>query len=201
MLQIFEESTVQKERFRVAANKLLNQCFLLKNKENTRKDYIFVRQNKDMFISYFELLGYDIKLNEEQGVIALVSQFTTGRLNLGKYESIFLLILRLLYLEKRKQLENFSTEVTVLIEEIREKYSLLKVKSKPVMDKALERQAISLLKKYNIVQNLDTDLNQPDTRIIIYPAVLMAVPVENINKYFEQVEQKLAEYAGGKTDE
>lgn len=112
MFEVFDESVAQKEKFRVTANKLLNQCFLLKKKEDTRREYVFVRQNKEMFIPYFDLLGYDLKINEEQGVIGLVSQFGTGRLSLGRYESIFLLILRLLCIEKRKELATFSEEVT-----------------------------------------------------------------------------------------
>ena len=40
MFKVFEESVAQKEKFRVAANKLLNQCFLLKKKEDTRKEYV-----------------------------------------------------------------------------------------------------------------------------------------------------------------
>lgn len=74
MFEELNESTAQKEKFRIAANKLVNQ-------------------------------------------------FGTGRLALGKYESILLLILRLLYVEKRKELATFSEEVTVLMEEIREKYA------------------------------------------------------------------------------
>ena len=33
MFEILNESVAQKEKFRIAANKLLNQCFLLKKKE------------------------------------------------------------------------------------------------------------------------------------------------------------------------
>ena len=47
MFEIEKESVAQKEKFRIAANKLLNQCFLLKKKEDTKKDYIFVKQNKE----------------------------------------------------------------------------------------------------------------------------------------------------------
>lgn len=198
MFEILNESAAQKEKFRTAANRLLNQCFLLKKKEDTRKDYIFVRQNINMFREYFDLLGYDIRLNEDQGVAALVNQFGTGRLSLNKTDSILLLILRLLYLEKRKELSTFSEEVTVIMEEIREKYSMLRIKSKPNMDKGMEKRMISLFRKYNIITNLDSDVNSADTRIIIYPSVLMAVPVENINEYYEAAEKRLQTYTGGK---
>lgn len=198
MFEILNESAAQKEKFRTAANRLLNQCFLLKKKEDTRKDYIFVRQNINMFREYFDLLGYDIRLNEDQGVAALVNQFGTGRLSLNKTDSILLLMLRLLYLEKRKELSTFSEEVTVIMEEIREKYSMLRIKSKPNMDKGMEKRMISLFRKYNIITNLDSDVNSADTRIIIYPSVLMAMPVENINEYYEAAEKRLQTYTGGK---
>ena len=159
MFEILDESAAQKEKFRIAANKLLNHCFLLKKKEDTKRDYVFVRQNLEMFVTYFDLLGYDVKVNEDQGVIGLVNQFGTGRLELTKYESILLLILRLLYIEKRKELATFSEEVTVIMEEVREKYAMLKIKAKPYLDKGMERGFVKLFRKYNLIQNLDTDLS------------------------------------------
>lgn len=195
MFEILNESVAQKEKFRIAANKLLNQCFLLKKKEDTKKDYMFVKQNLELFVAYFDLLGYDIKVNEDQGVIGVVNQFGTGRLELTKYESILLLILRLLYIEKRKELATFSEEVTVIMEEIREKYAMLKIKTKPYLDKSMERNFVKLFRKYNMIQNLDTDINRADARIIIYPSIIMAVTVESINDYYEMTEQKLRDYA------
>lgn len=198
MFEILNESVAQKDKFRIAANKLLNHCFLLKKREDTKKDYMFVKQNYEMFATYFELLGYDLKLNEDQGVIGIVNQFGTGRVSLSKYNSIILLILRLLYIEKRKELATYSEEVTVLMEEIREKFAMLKIKSKPNLDKSMERDFVKKFKNYNIIQNLDTDVNQADTRIVIYPSIIMAVTVENVNDYYEMTEYKLKEYAENK---
>lgn len=200
MLDIMNESVAQKERFRVAANKLLNHCFLLKKKENTRLDYLFVLQNKDLFIPYFDLLGYQLIINEEQGVIGISNQFGTGRYALSKYETIMLLIMRLLYIEKRKEIGSFSQEVTVLMEEIREKYAMLKVKSKPTLDKTMERDIISMMKRFNLVMNIENDVTQADTRIIIYPSIFLAVGTDQINEYYNQIQEKLKNYAGGEED-
>ena len=49
-MEIFNESVVQKDKFRNAANKLLNHCFVVKRKEDSRNDYVFILQNK----AYFE---------------------------------------------------------------------------------------------------------------------------------------------------
>lgn len=198
MFETIYQSVAMKEKFRIAANKLLNQCFLLKRRDDTKKDYSFVRENRELFSEYFELLGYELKINEDQGVIGLVNQFGTGRIELSKYDSILLLILRLLYIEKRKELSTSSEDVTVLMEEIREKYAMLKIKTKPILDKGMERGMVRLFRRYNIIQNIDTDVSQADARIVIYPSVIMAVPVENINDYYEMTERKLEEYAANK---
>ena len=115
MFETIIESTAQKEKFRVAANKLLNQCFLLRKKEDTKKEYTYIRENRDSFMALFELLGYELKINEDQGVIALISQYDTGRLQLNKADSIMLLILRLLYIEKRKEISSSYEDVTVIM--------------------------------------------------------------------------------------
>lgn len=198
MFETIYQSVAMKEKFRIAANKMLNQCFLLKRRDDTKKDYSFVRENRELFSAYFDLLGYELKINEDQGVIGLVNQFGTGRIELSKYDSILLLILRLLYIEKRKELSTSSEDVTVLMEEIREKYSMLKIKAKPILDKGMERGMVRLFRRYNIIQNIDTDVSQADARIVIYPSVIMAVPVENINEYYEMTERKLEEYAANK---
>lgn len=195
MFEILEESAAQKDKFRVAANKLLNQCFLLKKREDTKRDYFFVRQNYEMFAEYFDLLGYEVRMNEDQGVIGLVNRFATGRIELTKYESILLLILRLLYIEKRREISTSTEEVVVLMEEVEEKYAMLKIKAQPTMNKGMERGFVKTFRKYNLIQNLDADVCQADARILIYPSISMAVTVEDVDAYYEMTEGKLKEYA------
>lgn len=199
MQEIFSEyftneisSIGQKEKFRIASNKLLNQCFILKKKEDTKKDYIFIRQNKDIFIQYFELLGYEIEINEELGLISAKNTLGTGRLNMTKIQSILLLILRLLYLEKRNDISSISENVTVFMQDIRDKYNILKMKTR--LDKTTEKDAISLFKRYNLVRTIDADISQSDARIEIYSSVLMAVPTEGINALYEEAKKRLHEY-------
>ena len=77
---------------------------------------------------------------------------------------------------------------------------MLKIKAKPNLDKGMERNLVKVFRRYNIIQNLDSDVNQADARIIIYPSVIMAVTVENVNEYYEMTERKLSEYAMSKDD-
>ena len=194
-LQKISESPSQKEKFRIAANKLLNKCFILKRKEDTKKDYLFIRQNKELFEGYFDLLAYDIIINEDLGLISLKNRQGTGRLSLTKMQSILLLILRLLYLEQRNDISNSTDEVTVLMQDVRNKFDILKSKTK--LDRTTERDAFAVFKRYNIICVIDADITQGDARIEIYPSVLMAIPAEGINALYEQTKNKLSEYEEG----
>ena len=56
---------VPKEKFRMTANKLLNECFLLKCCEETKKSYYYVLNHRELYASFFDLLGYEINIIEE----------------------------------------------------------------------------------------------------------------------------------------
>lgn len=195
-MDIFKESVIQKDKFRNAANKLLNHCFIVKRKEDLRSDYIFILQNKEYFEEYFDLLGYELKINENSEVIGLLNYNGTGRLRLKKIESIILLILRLLYIEKRKEL-GFHDDIIVLAESIHEKYGMLKIDSKINIDKTSLKEAFRVYKRYNLINTLDSDITKPESRIKIYPSVLFAVSNDNINDLYDQVKSKLDYYLNG----
>lgn len=195
-MEILKESVTQKEKFRVAANKLLNNCFIIKKREDTRNDYIFIIQNKNLFIEYFDLLGYKLEVNDMQGVVALTSINGAGRLRLKKIESIILLILRLLYIEKRKEL-SLNEEVVILIDEIHQKYNMLKIETKLNLDKTVLKDTIRLFKRYNLISTLDSDVTMSDARIKIYPSVLFAVPNDNLNTMYDAINEKLNKYMNG----
>ena len=196
MLEILNASENQKEKFRSTANKLLNKCFLVKKKEDTKRDYYYVKENENDFCALFDLLGYKLNINEDYGVIGIENRNGTGRVNLRKINSIILLILRRLYIEKRKDLSASSEDVVVKMGEINEAYSSLKVKAKLSLDKQTENDFVSLFKRYNLIDNLDRDINMADCRILIYPSILMAVQIEDINSYYNQVCDELEKYKG-----
>jgi len=196
MMEIFTESAIQKEKFRSAANHLLNKCFLLKKNEDTRNDYVFVLQHRQKFVEYFDLLGYSLLINENSGVISLTNEFGTGRLRLKKGESIILLIFRLLYIEKRKTL-SLNQETVVLMEEVHDKYNLLKVKSKPSIDKSALRESIRIFKRYNLLKPLDSDVTLGECRIKLYPSIMFALSNADIGTYYESITEKAVKYING----
>ena len=189
---VFEH--VSKEKFRSAANKLLGECFLLKKHKDTASDYNYILNNKDAFIEYFEVLGYEVIIDEQNGVIGLNNPAGTGRIHLKKIESVLLLILRLLYIEKRKQLSQID-DVIIIADEIYDKYNMLKMNVK--LDKTTMRNTLGMFQRYHLISKLDADMSNPDTRIMVYPSILFAVTVNSLDDMYNSAKDKLEKYSVG----
>ena len=167
-----------KDEFTRISNRLLSQCFICKKNETTRADYYFIMKHKDKFTEYLSVLGYRLEINEEYGVVQLVNAQNYNRYNMKLFESILLLILRILYDEKKREL-SVSDEVLVNMGDIHEKFMSLKIRDK-MIDKTTLRNAISTMRRFQLVEPLDRDLSNEDARIIIYDSILMAVRVGDI---------------------
>lgn len=184
-----------KDEFKRICNKLMSICFICKQNEDTKSDYYFILRQKPVFLRYLDILGYTLEINEEYGVIQLVNRENYNHVHLKLYDSIILLILRILYDEKKRELS--LTDVVINVGDIQEKYLALKIREKQI-DKGTMNNALRLFKRYNLVALLDKDLTQEDARIVIYDSILMAVRVEDIKR----VNDLIALYRkGGNTDD
>jgi len=188
---------VPKDKFRAAANKLLNECFIIKKDKNTASEYNFILNYRDYFISLFEVLGYELVILEDQGVIGINNPAGTGRIHLKKIESMILLIIRLLYIEERKKVSQ-NGEVVVIVDQIIDKYNMLKMQNK--LDKTTMRNVMGLFRRYHLIFNLDSDMSNPDTRVIIYPSILLAVANANLEEMYQAAKDKLDKYTRGGED-
>ena len=190
---------VSKEKYRQVMNRLLNECFILKRPKETASEYRFIKENAEVFEGMLDLLGYELIIRDDQGVITINNPAGTGRVHLSKLESILLLILRLLYIEKMKELSQ-AQEVIVTVEDIYEKYNMLKL---PRARRDLMTNALRSFKRVNIIQNLDRlDKGDMAARIQIYPSVLLAVTANSLEEVYKTAQDKLLEYVtGGDSDE
>lgn len=173
-----------KDEFRRVCNKLMSICFICKQNADTKSEYYFILRQKPVFERYLDILGYMLEINEEYGVIQLVNRENYNHVHLRLYDSIILLILRILYDEKKRELS--LTDVVVNIGDIQEKYLSLKIREKQI-DKTTMNNALRLFKRYNLIALLDKDLTQEDSRIVIYDSILMAVRVEDIKRVSDMI--------------
>ena len=190
----------EKDDFSRICNRLLSNCFLCKRNETNKADYYFVLKYREKFLEYLSLLGYRLEINEEYGVVQLTNPQNYNRYNLKLYESIILLILRILYDEKKREL-SMVDEVIINVGDIHEKFMSLKIREK-MIDKTTLRNVVSSFKKFQLIEMLDSDLSNEDTRIIIFDSILMAVRVEDIKQAYEKLQNyKKGDKSNEETDE
>lgn len=173
------------------ANYLLNNCFLIGNVDSTRDKYYYVINHEESFRQIFQPIGYALVIHRNLRVIQLVNNHGTGRLALKKYESIMLLIFRLMYVEKRESLSTSEDKVVVTVEEVKNEYEKLNLPRR--FDKGLLEDSLRNIKRYNLVQPLDKLLFM-DAKIQIYPSVMLAMSDTTISKAYEQTSKLLAQY-------
>lgn len=175
-----------KEEFKRIANRLLSQCFLCKENVTNKSDYYFVLKYRTELQDYLSILGYRLEISEEFGVVQLTNPQNYNRLNLKLYESIVLLILRILYDEKRREL-SISDEVIVNLGDIQDKYLSLQIREK-MIDKTTMRNTLSLFRRLQLIETLDKDLGSEESRVLIYDSIMMAVRVEDIKQAYGKLE-------------
>jgi hypothetical protein len=179
-------SSSQKEDFKRIVNRLLSIGFLTKRKEDNKRDYYFIENHRDIFSNYFSIAGWELEMDETFGVVHLVNTSNMNRHQFRLYESILLLIIRILYYEKMQEL-SLAENVIITTDEIHQRFAALKLRNKPI-DKTTLKSAVRLFKKFNLLDPLDSDVSQGDARIIVYPTILLAVKVEDIRKIFDKLE-------------
>lgn len=173
------------------ANYLLNHCFVIGNLDSTREKYYLITNNEEEFQTIFRPLGYSIVINRTLRVAQLVNLHEWGRVEFQKYETILLLILRLLYVEKRETLSVSEQLVTVTVEEVEAEYNKLNLPRK--LDRRTLETALRTFKKYNLALAIDR-LENSSARIQILASVMLALPEQAITKAYTQTRESLLQY-------
>jgi hypothetical protein len=184
----------EKEDFIRVANRLLSTTFITRKNEQNKKDYYFLERHYELMREYFSLSGWELIHDRPLGVFQLVNTYGFNREKLKMEESIILLIIRLCYEEKKRTELSLAENVLLTTRDIQERYLALKIREKP-LDRKVIRETINMLKRYNILQNLDGDPADPDCRLEIFPSLLLAVRVDDI----KELHDKLAAYGSGES--
>ena len=173
------------------ANYLLNHCFVIGNLDSTREKYYLITNNEEELQTIFRPLGYSIVINRTLRVAQLVNLHEWGRVEFQKYETIMLLILRLLYVEKRETLSVSEQLVTVTVEEVEAEYNKLNLPRK--LDRRTLETALRTFKKYNLALAIDR-LENSSARIQILSSIMLALPEQAIIKAYAQTREYLLQY-------
>ncbi len=174
------------------ANYLLNHCYIMGEVEETRERYYYAINHLDELKKLFVKFGYTLSFHPAPlKVIMLVNEFEGTQAKLSKYESIILLICRLLYIQKREKLRTDGNQVIVTVEEIQSEYQKMNLPRK--LDRGTLESIMRTLKNYNLARQLER-LNDAAARIEIYPSVILALPDNVLRASQEETENELAKY-------
>lgn len=183
-----------KEQFTRLVNLLLARTFLLRERVEPKdksividRDFRFLERYFSLLQGYLAVAGWELTLDTYLGVAALSNRSGSNRYKLNKFETYFLLVLRLIYHEESEKL-TLRKDVTTTVRNLLEKMSLLNLLERKLPDKAIT-EGLTTLKEFNLVDRVGGEWKDPETKIIIYPSVLLAVTEEQIHYLYERQQE------------
>ena len=196
------EISSNKEKFIKISNKLLNSSFLLKSKN--REEYAFFEQNIKDFENLFEKIGYEIKVHNSQGIIQLLNKFEqSNKLKLKKYQSIILLLLRRIYIEKKSEVREDS-EVNLTVTDLQQTYNSINDSSRKNLDITSLKDCLRLFKKYQLIDfkgSLNSMKVIDDVVIEILPTISLSLINEDFDTILKETEAVLNTYLRGESQD
>ena len=177
-------SEQEREKLSDLINRLLAVNFVVKELERER--YYLARRYRDDLKRFFALIGWEFLLDDRHECVAVISANSVHRRALSREESIALLIIRLIYEEKRRGL-NLSQFPLTNKHEIRSKYETFRL---AFPGKTRFQEIMRLFSQYKFLQALDDDLGQDDCRFRLFHTLLYALDMEEL----ENVQEKIRNY-------
>lgn len=185
----------QQSTFSHLALKLLDETYIVKDKESDKKDYLRTENLFSVLRAYFAFMDFSLYIDNDNGVIYIRSDVDSNRLKLRKFETIILLLLRSIYYDesgKASLSSAITTTVGSLVTEIG-KTEIYPNFNAPTIE---FKNALKTLKRYKVI-DFDGDISQASTVIRIYRSILLVVDVDSL----DSLKNRLALYKGGNTDE
>ena len=166
---------------------LYRQTYLLERKYDRRtgrmqymKEYQVCSKHLEFLKEYFAVADIMLRENAHMGVIYIEGEALLGE-KLPRLATVYLLVLKLIYDEQMATVSSSSHIVTTM-GAVNGKAGEFKVlRSLPSATEM--RRTIALLKKYQIIEPLETleEMNE-ETRLIIYPCIQAVLMGEEIRE-------------------
>lgn len=163
----------EKQQFSETVNLLLGKTHLVYEREADRRHYRFVEKNLELFTAYLEMARWSLFMQKQHGVIQLYNMDERNRCNFTLQETIFLVILRLLYDEKRRDLR-LTQQVLVTGREIQEKYMALQIRHRLPSREDTQR-ILKLFSSFSLLDLKNGHFRDPEAVYLLYPSLLLVV--------------------------
>ena len=175
-------SEKKKEEFSRILNRLLAVNYLCGGRKRDREDYYFISENEQLFKDFLMMLDYDFHLYKADRVIFIHN----NHLNLNQMQTIVLLLLRKLYFQKSQELQD-TEFIHITLGELHGEIEATGIYNERLKKTEL-KTIYQFLSRYNICERVG-DLNEDDSRLIIYPTINYILPVQKIEEINQRIQQ------------
>lgn len=185
----------EREIFSKISLKLLDETFLVREKENERKDYTNARDLIPSLRPYFAIMDFALNHDIENGIIFIKTELDSNRVRLNKLETVTTLILRsIAYDESRKA--SINSKLSTTINHIASEITKTEIYNS-FDGKSIEfRNVLKNLRKYKLI-DFNGDISIGTTPIVIYKTISLVVDSNSLN----QLNERIIRYKGVSTDE
>ena len=192
--EYIELSDLQKDKFSRLVNHLLAVNFLCGARKKDRDDYYYIQSHEFLFKNFFILLDYEFYLKKVDSIAYIQNQQHYNHLHLNQLYSVILLLLRKLYFQKTLELQD-SDFISITVGELHSEIETTGLYDKRITKTDL-KEVYQFLSRYNICERIG-DLNDDETRLIIYPTINYILPVSKI----DELTNRINSYKKGNADE
>ncbi len=185
----------KKNNFSKIVNRLLNESFLIREKDEDKDDYYKAIDAIDELNNYLSIMDYEVIYDKDINLIYIKSLDNKNRIHLTKFVTIVLLLLRVEYFKASKK-ASLTDLVSITFDELKQAVKKTSIyKDEKSTNEYLE--ALKELKRLKIVNYKVGNDFSGETRIFIYPSILYVVSIENV----ENLSNLLKKYLGDNKDE
>jgi len=188
-------SEQDQERLKDIINQLFTVNYLVKELE--REKYFLARRYREQLTQLFQFLGWDVVFDDRHECIFVASREAIHRRSLSREESVWLLVLCLIYQEKRQELSLSEYPITSIYE-IRSKYETFHL---PFVNKTRLQELVRLFSRYKLMESLDTDLYSDECRFRLFHTLQYAVDTDRVERLYDKIIRYDTGAEGGLLDE
>jgi hypothetical protein len=174
----------EQAQFADAVRRLLTDGLLWREDESDRRHYHFCVRRMTMLRDYLRVAGWEFTHDERLGIVHVAHSEGAHRHHLKREETIWLLLLRMLYAEKRERLEVTLTRYPLTtVSEIAQRYAEF-FPGQTVRKKGSLEDALRKLYGFKLLRAAGGGVprvNDADQLIELLPAFEIVVPGDEIS--------------------
>lgn len=180
---IDRQEQLEASNFKIAASQLLARQFLLRERQSDRQSWALIANYYDYFENLFDALGWKLHRDDQFGLIGILPGEQENHTRLKLVETLFLLVLRLLYEEGMDRFEVQEGSIFISSHTLSERYENLFKRTLP--NKTAFREILGRFRQHGILEMGDeNDDGMPELKV--FPTIRLITGTE--------VQQRISTY-------